>query len=131
MRQIGIWEPEMDIHLNHLKPVFGGCLEVGVCVCGFCCYCCIIFIWNKELNLLSDSCQWKERGEMHVEGHCSFRSLLGLKSIAKNSRRSSAVPLFSLTVQVSFVSVIENFEHINSKLKSCINFLQVTFCKCD
>ena len=58
-----------------------------------------------------------------------FLDQLGLRSIAKKSRRVSSVPLFSLSMQVSFVGVRENFEHLNAGLKSSFNFLQMAFCK--
>lgn len=68
-------EPEMAVHVNHLKTVFNSC--------GFCCCCCILFIWNTEFILLCDQSSTivneRERRGMHEKEDYSFQSLLGLK----------------------------------------------------
>lgn len=68
-------EPEMAVHVNHLKTVFNSC--------GVCCCCCILLIWNMELILLCDQSSAivneSERRGMHKRENCGFQSLLSLK----------------------------------------------------
>lgn len=111
--------PEMAVHMNLLR--MGLFLVCFAAVAEFSLS--RTKRWSHSLHdQISSRANKRERGEMHNQGHCSFRWLEVLKSWIKDSGRVFSVPLLSLIIQVDFVGVMGTFEYLNAVLKICFIF---------